>query len=384
MKYRINFNRPFLVGGELENIRRAFELGHSAGDGTFTEQCHQWFEKKLGVSKALLTTSCTHALEMSAILLDIQPGDEVITPAFTFVSTINAFVLRGARPVFVDIRPDTFNLDETQLKGRMGPKTRAIVPVHYAGTACEMEPIMNLANRSGVTVIEDNAHGLCAKYRGRYLGTFGSLATQSFHETKNVICGEGGALLINDPAFIDRAEIIREKGTNRKRFFRGQVDKYSWVDIGSSFLPSDILAAFLLAQLQSLERIQAVRKTLWNRYQKELGEWAGDQGVTLPKIPEHCESSYHMFYCLMPSLAARTKLIAWLKEQGIQAVFHYSPLHLSEMGRKFGGKDGDCPVSERVADCLVRLPFYNAMTDTEQSEVIGAVKSFGARGQIAA
>ncbi|MBI1860938.1 MAG: dTDP-4-amino-4,6-dideoxygalactose transaminase, partial [Deltaproteobacteria bacterium] len=270
MRYRITFNRPFLSGHELENIQKAFDLGHSAGDGAFTHKCHEWFEKRLGVKKALLTTSCTSALEMAAILLNVQEGDEVIVPSFTFVSTVNAFVLRGATPVFVDVRPDTLNIDEKLIEGRITRRTKAIVPVHYAGVGCEMDAITRLAEDKRIVVVEDNAHGLLGKFKGRFLGTWGEMATQSFHETKNVICGEGGALLLNDSQFIDRAEIIREKGTNRKRFFRGQVDKYSWVDIGSSFLPSDILAAFLLSQLESIERIQGLRKRLWNRYSEEL------------------------------------------------------------------------------------------------------------------
>ncbi|MBI3294646.1 MAG: dTDP-4-amino-4,6-dideoxygalactose transaminase [Deltaproteobacteria bacterium] len=377
MRYRITFNRPFLSGHELENIQKAFDLGHSAGDGAFTHKCHEWFEKRLGVKKALLTTSCTSALEMAAILLNVQEGDEVIVPSFTFVSTVNAFVLRGATPVFVDVRPDTLNIDEKLIEGRITRRTKAIVPVHYAGVGCEMDAITRLAEDKRIVVVEDNAHGLLGKFKGRFLGTWGEMATQSFHETKNVICGEGGALLLNDSQFIDRAEIIREKGTNRKRFFRGQVDKYSWVDIGSSFLPSDILAAFLLSQLESIERIQGLRKRLWNRYSEELSSWAETTGATLPQIPKHCEQSYHMFYVLMPSPDARAGMIESLKARGIQAVFHYLPLHLSEMGKRWGGKVGDCPVTEQVSDCVVRLPFFNAMTESEQGEVIDAVKGYG-------
>ena len=384
MSFRIPFNRPFLCGGELENVRQAFELGHSAGDGSFTHQCHQWLETRLGVPKALLTTSCTHALEMSALLLNIEPGDEVIVPSFTFVSTVNAFVLRGARPVFVDVRPDTLNLDERLLETAMSEKTKAIVCVHYAVVACEMDAIMAIAEKYKIAVVEDNAHGLMARYRGRYLGTIGELATQSFHETKNVICGEGGALLVNDPALIDRAEIIREKGTNRKRFFRGQVDKYSWVDIGSSFLPSDILAAFLLKQLQSFERIQAIRSQLWHRYFEALQEWAHGNGIGLPHIPAHCDQSYHLFYCVMPSLSERASLIDWLRSNGIQAVFHYQPLHLSQMGTRYGAKVGDCPVTETVSDRLVRLPFFNSMTPEEQRHTIDAVRRFSTRSKMAA
>jgi dTDP-4-amino-4,6-dideoxygalactose transaminase len=324
----------------------------------------------------LLTTSCTHALEMAALLLDIQPGDEVIIPSFTFVSTVNAFVLRGARPVFIDIRSDTLDLDEAQLERLITPRTRAVVPVHYAGIGCEMDAILEIAGRHGIQVVEDNAHGLFGRYRGKLLGTFGSLATQSFHETKNFTCGEGGALVINDPALVERAEIIREKGTNRSRFFRGLVDKYSWVDIGSSYLPSDILAAFLYAQLEAREQIQARRRQIWERYHSELVEWASENSVRLPIVPEHCEQSYHMFYLLLPSLQIRQALIEHLKRSGILSVFHYLPLHLSDMGLRFGGKAGDCPVTEKVSDRLLRLPFFNDMTGSEQASVITTIKSF--------
>jgi len=316
-------------------------------------------EKELGVKRCLLTTSCTHASEMSAILLDIKPGDEVIVPSFTFVSTVNAFVLRGAKPVFIDIRPDTLNMDENQLEGLITEKTKVIIPVHYAGVGCEMDIIMNIANKYDIPVIEDNAHGLFGKYKDRYLGTFGTFATQSFHETKNFSCGEGGALLINDEKHIERAEIIREKGTNRSKFFRGEIDKYSWVDIGSSYLLSDILAAFLCAQLEQMEKIQAKRKKVWENYYERLDAWANENDIRLPIIPENCEHPYHMFYMIMPSLEKRKALIKHLKESYINAVFHYLPLHLSKMGKKFGGKLGDCPVTENISNRLVRLPLYN-------------------------
>ncbi len=374
--YRIPFNRPSVVGNEIELVAQAVQEGHISGDGPFSKKCHRLLEDSLGVTKALLTTSCTHALEMAALLLDIQPGDEVIVPSFTFVSTVNAFVLRGARPVFIDIRPDTLNLDETQLEGLITSRTKAIVVVHYAGVGCEMDVIMDIADRHSIPVVEDNAHGLFGRYKGQYLGTFGVLATQSFHETKNFQCGEGGALLINDPQYVERAEIIREKGTNRSRFFRGQVDKYTWVDIGSSYLPSDILAAFLYAQLEAREKIQAKRKLIWETYYEGLQEWAANQGVRLPIVPEHCEQTYHMFYMLLPSLESRQSLIAHLKERGIMAVFHYLPLHLSEMGLRFGGKVGDCPVTEDVSDRLLRLPFYNALTEQEQAFVVGAIRLY--------
>jgi dTDP-4-amino-4,6-dideoxygalactose transaminase len=373
---KVDFNRPITVGNEFEYMRQAIENVHISGDGAFTKKCHAFLEGELGINKALLTTSCTHALEMSAILLDIKPGDEVIIPDFTFVSTVNAFVLRGAKPVFVDVRPDTLNLDESKLEAAITPRTRAIVPVHYAGVGCEMDVIMDIANRHKIAVVEDNAHGLFGKYKGKYLGTFGSLATQSFHETKNFSCGEGGALLINDPFLAERAEIIREKGTNRSRFFRGQVDKYTWVDIGSSYLPSDLLAAFLFAQFEQREKIQSHRKNIWNMYQSALKDWADKNGVQLPCIPEDREQAYHMFYMLLPNLDLRQKLIMYLRERGIYSVFHYLPLHLSDMGEGFGYSAGDCPVTEQVSDRLIRLPFYNNLTSADQEQVIDTIMEF--------
>jgi len=372
----IPFNRPFIVGKEFEYIRQAIENTHLCGDGSFTRKCHALLEQALSIPKALLTTSCTHALEMAALLLDIQPGDEVIVPSFTFVTTVNAFVLRGACPVFIDIRPDTLNLDEAKLEQLIAPLTKAIVPVHYGGVGCEMEAIRKIAKRYGVAVIEDNAHGLFGKYKGEYLGTFGSLATQSFHETKNFSCGEGGALLINDLQYIERAEIIREKGTNRSRFFRGQVDKYSWVDLGSSYLPSDMLAAFLYAQLEAREQIQGKRRQIWEYYYNHLQYWSQEHDIRLPIVPRHCEQAYHMFYLLMPSLSKRQALMAHLKAHGIASVFHYLPLHLSDMGRRFGGKEGDCPVTEDVSDRLLRLPFYNDLTEADQARVVRALYNF--------
>ena len=372
----VDFNRPVVMGNEFEYMKQAVENGHISGDGPFTKKCHAFFEKELGVPKALLTTSCTHALEMSAILLDIRPGNEVIIPDFTFVSTVNAFVLRGARPVFLDVRPDTLNLDESKLEAAINQRTKAIVPVHYAGVGCEMDPIIDIATRYNIAVVEDNAHGLFGKYKGKYLGTFGSMASQSFHETKNFTSGEGGALLINDPVLVERAEIIREKGTNRSRFFRGQVDKYTWVDIGSSYLPSDILAAFLFAQLEQREKIQLHRKRVWEMYYAGLKDWADAHDVQLPFVPDHCEQSYHMFYMLLPALELRQNLIAYLRERGVYSVFHYLPLHLSEMGQSFGGKIGDCPVTERVSDQLIRLPFYNSLTSAEQEQVIDLIQEF--------
>jgi dTDP-4-amino-4,6-dideoxygalactose transaminase len=372
----IPFNKPYMTGRELEYIAEAVQAGHLSGDGQFTRRCHTFLEETLGVPKALLTTNCTHALEMAALLLDIQPGDEVIVPSFTFVSTVNAFVLRGARPVFIDIRPDTLNLDETQLERLITPRTRAVVPVHYAGVGCAMDVIGDLAAQHHIAVVEDNAHGLFGRYRGQYLGTFGALATQSFHETKNFTCGEGGALLINDPALVERAEIIREKGTNRSRFFRGMVDKYTWVDVGSSYLPSDALAAYLWAQFEARDDIQARRARLYGRYHTELAGWAEANGVRQPIIPPECDQAYHMYYLLLPSLEARTALIAHLRARGIWAVFHYLPLHLSDMGREFGGQPGDCPVTEDLSDRLLRLPFFNSMTPDEQTRVIEAIREF--------
>jgi len=376
MTYRIPFNRPCFEGNEQAYIAQAIANGHISGDGLFTRKCHAFLEQALGTPKVMLTTSCTHALEMAALLLEIQPRDEVIVPSFTFVSTVNAFVLRGARPVFIDIRPDTLNLDEHQLERRITPRLKAIVPVHYAGVGCEMDTIMEIAGRHDVAVVEDNAHGLFGKYKGKYLGTFGCLATQSFHETKNFTCGEGGALLINDPQYVERAEILREKGTNRSRFFRGQVDKYTWVDIGSSYLPSDILAAFLYAQLEARDRVQAKRRQLWEYYCEHLRDWAHDRHVRLPVVPESCEQPYHMFYMLMNSLEERQRLIAHLKARGILSVFHYLPLHLSVMGERFGGKRGDCPVTEDISDRLLRLPFYNDLSEADLASVVAAVQEF--------
>lgn len=376
--FLIPFNRPSMEGDEQAYMARAITEGHISGDGWFTKQCNAYLEQALSVPKALLTTSCTHSLEMAALLLDITPGDEIIVPSFTFVSTVNAFVLRGAKPVFIDIRPDTLNLNEKLLEGLITPRTKAIIVVHYAGVGCEMDTVMEIANRHHIPLIEDNAHGLFGKYRGKFLGTFGALATQSFHETKNFSCGEGGALLINDPLYIERAEIIREKGTNRSRFFRGQVDKYTWVDIGSSYLPSDILAAYLLAQLEAREKIQTRRHHIWEYYQEKLYDWADAQNVQMPTIPEYCEQAYHMFYILLPSLTTRQNLIAHLRSHGIQSVFHYLPLNLSDMGRKFGGNLGDCPVTEDISDRLLRLPFYNSLGEVEQEWVVKMICGFQA------
>jgi len=374
---RVDFNRPVMVGREMEYMTQAITAEKKlAGDGMFTGKSAELLQNALGVPKVLLTTSCTHALEMAALLLNIQPGDEVIIPSFTFVSTVNAFVLRGARPVFIDIRSDTLNLDETLLEAKVTQKTRVIAPVHYAGVGCEMDAILAVADRHGAQVVEDNAHGLFGKYRHKYLGTFGVLAAQSFHETKNFTCGEGGALLINDPGLVERAEIVREKGTNRSRFFRGQVDKYTWVDVGSSYLPSEILAAFLFAQLENRERIQRHRERVWSYYFDNLKDWALAHEVRLPCVPEQCEQTFHMFYMLMPTLELRQGLITHLRQKGIVSVFHYLPLHLSEMGQKFGGRQGDCPVTESVSDQLLRLPFHNALTESDQQKVVEAIRAY--------
>ncbi len=376
MTYKIPFNRATLLGNELRYIAEAVERGHLSGDGHFTRGCSAILERELGAPRVFLTTSCTHALEMCALLLRIEPGDEVICPDFAFVTTINAFVLRGARPVFVDVRPDTLNLDEKLLEERITRRTKAIIVLHYAGVGCEMDRILDIAARHGVAVVEDNAHGLFGRYRQKPLGTFGVLAAQSFHETKNLTCGEGGALVVNDRALIERAEILREKGTNRGRFFRGEVDKYTWVDLGSSYLPSEILAAFLCAQLEGKDQIQQKRERIWRRYSAGLEEWAAEHGVSLPFVPPHCEQPYHMFYVLLPDLPSRERLIRSLKERGILSVFHYLPLHDSEMGRRFGGKRGDHPVTENVSDRLLRLPMFQALSDPEQDEVIETVSSF--------
>jgi dTDP-4-amino-4,6-dideoxygalactose transaminase len=381
MKYTIPFNRAACVQDEMVYVTRAIQSGRISGDNEFTAKCSRWLQEFLGVEKALLTTSCTHALEMSALLLDIHPGDEVIVPSFTFVSTVNAYVLRGARPVFADIREDTLNIDPAAIAKAISPKTRAILVVHYAGIGCDMDAIRAAVGDRSLPVVEDSAHGLFGKYRGRFLGTFGPMATLSFHETKNVTCGEGGALLINDKKLIERAEIIREKGTDRSRFFRGQVDKYGWVDVGSSYLPSDVLAAYLLGQLEASRRIQEKRRSIWQFYREQLHDWAGTNDVRLPHVPDDCEQSYHMFYLLMPTAEARTAFISHMKERGILCVFHYLPLHLSAMGRRFGGENAQCPVTVDVSDRLVRLPFFFDLTGDDLSEVARAARSFSAPGR---
>jgi len=372
----IPFNRPELAGKELEYIADAIRRGHASGDGTYTQKCSALLENVLQVRKILLTTSCTDALEMSSLLLEIGDGDEVIVPSFTFVSTVNAFVLRGARPVFVDIRPDTLNMDESQVEELVTARTKAIVPVHYGGIGCELDAIGEIAARRGVAIVEDNAHGLFAKYKDRFLGTFGSLATLSFHETKNFTCGEGGALIVNDSAFIDRAEVIREKGTNRSRFFRGQEDKYTWVDLGSSFLPSDILAAFLYAQLEARHEIQQKRRRAWDFYFEALEGLAQNYEIKLPFVPTHTEQSHHMFHILVRRPEERDEVITYLRSRGIQSVFHYLPLHLSAMGRRLDTRANICRVTEMASSRLIRLPFFNGITEKQQWRVVGALEDF--------
>ncbi len=372
----IPFNRPAAVGPEMAYMQQALQAGHLSGDGAFTARCHAMLEAITGAPKVLLTTSCTHALEMAMLLTGLGPDDEVICPAFTFVSSVNAFVLRGARPVFVDIRPDTLNIDERLVEAAITPRTRALLVVHYAGVGCEMPALMAVAARHGLTVIEDNAHGLFGRYQGRALGSFGAMSTLSFHETKNLTCGEGGALVLNDGALVERAEIIREKGTNRSRFYRGQIDKYTWVDIGSSYLPSDLLAAYLCAQLEARERVQARRMAIWDGYDTALRSWAEAGGIGRPQVPAHCDHPAHIYYLLMPSLDARTRLLAELRRALILATFHYQPLHLSDMGRQFGGREGQCPVTEDVADRLVRLPVFFDLSAADQARIVETLRAF--------
>ncbi|MEM9281871.1 MAG: dTDP-4-amino-4,6-dideoxygalactose transaminase [Verrucomicrobiota bacterium] len=373
----IPFNRQASLPGSLEHVVQSIQRGHCSGDGPYTKKCEKLLEETLGVPRLLLTTSCTHALEMAALLLDVGPGDEVIVPSFTFVSTANAFALRGATIRFCDIRSDTLNLNPERLEEMMTSRTRAVVPVHYGGVGCEMEAIGAIARRFGTAVVEDNAHGLFGKLNGRWLGTFGSLATQSFHETKNFSCGEGGALIINDERLIERAEVIREKGTNRSRFFRGEIDKYSWVDLGSSYVVSDVLAALLYGQLDERDKILAKRKEIWNRYFSGLKDWADRIGAELPHVPKDCEQGFHLFYMIMPTLELRQRLIEFLKQKGVAAVFHYVPLHLSEFASRWGSEKADCPVSSNVSDRLIRLPFYYNLSESELNRVISAVQEFG-------
>lgn len=371
----IPFNRPHMTGREIEYVMEAYANHHLSGDGAFTRRCQDWLVQKTKAKAALLTHSCTAALEMAALLADVVPGDEVIMPSYTFVSTANAFVLRGAVPVFVDVREDTLNIDPQRIREAITARTRAIVVVHYAGVGCDMDPIMAVAEERNLLVIEDAAQGIMASYRGRSLGSIGHLAALSFHETKNLISGEGGALLINDERFAERAEILWEKGTNRRRFFRGQVDKYTWVDVGSSFLPSELIAAFLWAQLGNSESITSQRLAMWAKYHSAFEELAGKRLLQRPTIPADCQHNAHLYYILMPSLAKRSALIKNLADVGINAVFHYVPLHSSPAGRKFGRVAGSMAITESVSDRLVRLPMWLGL-EREQEEVCKAVAAF--------
>jgi dTDP-4-amino-4,6-dideoxygalactose transaminase len=372
---KVPFNKPYATGAEFRYIAEAIEAGHLSGDGGFTHKCHRWLEQKTGAHRALLTHSCTAALEMCAILCDVGPGDEVIMPSFTFVSTANAFVLRGATPVFVDVRADTLNLDESLLEAAISPRTRAVCTVHYAGVSAQMHAILEIAARHRLRVVEDAAQGLMSSYEGRALGTLGALGALSFHETKNVIAGEGGALLVNDPELVARAEVIREKGTNRSAFFRGEVDKYTWVDVGSSFLPSDLVAAFLWAQMQEAESITERRLALWQRYWDAFAADEAAGRLRRPVIPAGLRHNAHMFYLLLPSLQARTRVIARLKERDLMAVFHYVPLHSSPAGRKYGRAAGPTPVTDDIADRLVRLPLWVGMPEDKLSEIVEVTRS---------
>lgn len=372
--YDVPFNRPSMVGRELDYIAQAVHGGRLAGDGPFTRRCQAWLEERYGARKVLLTHSCTAALELAALLCGIEPGDEVIMPSFTFVSTANAFVLRGARPVFVDIRPDTLNLDETLLEAAITDRTRAVVPVHYAGVGCDMDAILGIARRHGLRVVEDAAQGLGASFDGRCLGTLGDLGCWSFHETKNFISGEGGALVVQDEALAERAEILREKGTNRARFFRGEVDKYTWVDLGSSYLPSELVAAYLFAQLERSEEIMRQRRGIFEAYRAGLADLEAQGLVRLPVVPDRCEHNGHMFYLLLPTERRRDGLIAHLDQAGINAVFHYVPLHESPMGRSLGTVD--LPVTESVSRRLVRLPCFFELGEDQQARVTAEVRTF--------
>ncbi len=376
-KNKIPFNKPFIAGKELFYIAQAvIENNHTAGDGPFTKKCQAWLEERLSCRKVLLTHSCTAALEMSAILADIEPGDEIIMPSYTFVSTASSFVLRGGVPVFIDIRPDTLNINENMIEAALTARTRAILPVHYAGISCEMDIIMDIAGRHNLFVIEDAAQGIMSTYKGRPLGSIGHFGACSFHETKNIISGEGGALLINDEKFIERAEIIREKGTNRSKFFRGQVDKYTWVDVGSSYLPSDIIAAFLYAQMENADQIIAKRNLLYALYMEDLRPLAEKGYIQLPFILNDCCSNGHIFYIITRSLKERIELTQFLKDQDIMAVFHYVPLHSSPAGKLYGRTNGTLEVTERVSDCLLRLPLYYEMRDDDVHSVTGEIRNF--------
>jgi dTDP-4-amino-4,6-dideoxygalactose transaminase len=371
----IPFNKPFIAGKELYYIARAVALGNIGGDGHFTQQCCRLLEERFGIHRVMMVPSCTAALEMAAVLCGLGPGDEVILPSFTFVSTASAIVRLGARPVFVDIRPDTLNLDGALVEEAITPRTKAIFPVHYAGVACEMERILTVARKYGLRVVEDAAQAVNSSYEGRALGSLGDLGTYSFHETKNYMCGEGGALCINDPALVERAEIIRDKGTNRRQFFRGEVDRYTWVDIGSSYVPSEICCAFLYAQLEMMEEITRRRRDVYELYQQSLQPIEDEGLARLPRVPENCAANYHLFYLLLPEAATRAALLEHLRGRDIHAVFHYVPLHSSPMGRQFGYEEGDLPVTENVSERLVRLPMSYTITVEEQMRVVSEVTS---------
>ena len=375
----IYFNNPPFVGNELEYVRQAIDNQKICGDGPFTKKCSQWIESKTGTSKALLTTSCTHATEMAALLLDIKPGDEVIIPSYTFVSTADAFVLRGAKAVFVDIRPDTMNIDENLIENAITEHTKAIVPVHYAGVSCEMDKITELALKYNLKIVEDAAQGLLSTYKGKMLGTIGDFGCYSFHETKNYSMGEGGALLIRDPNYIEKAEIIREKGTNRSKFFRGQIDKYTWVDAGSSYLPSDLNAAYLWAQLEQADKIFDNRMKTWNLYYELLTDLQKQGVISLPVVPENCAHNAHMFYIKAKDLDERTHLIDFLKEQGILAVFHYIPLHTAPAGKKFGVFCGEDRYTTKESERLVRLPMYYGLEEEKVVYIANKIKDFYCR-----
>jgi len=373
---RIPFNKPFIAGKELYYIAQAVTLGNISGDGYFTLQCCRILEERFQVRRVLLTPSCTAALEMAAMLLDLGPGDEVILPSFTFVSTANAIVRLGAKPVFVDIRPDTLNMDENLIEEAITERTRAIFPVHYAGIGCEMDHIMTIARKYGLRVVEDAAQGVNAFYNGQALGSIGDLGTYSFHETKNFICGEGGALCINDPHLVERAEIIRDKGTNRRQFLRGQVDKYTWVDVGSSYVPSEICSAFLYAQLEMMDVISERRRRIYQFYRHHLKPLAAEGMLRLPVMPEDCSGNYHLFYIVLPDTTTRNGLMDHLRANNITAVFHYIPLHSAPMGLKFGYCVEDLPLTEKVSACLLRLPIYYDITTEEQNRVVEAIAEY--------
>ena len=372
----IPFNVPPYVGNEMRYMKEAINNHKICGDGIFTKKCNQWMEDRFETEKALLTTSCTHALEMSALLLNIRPGDEVIMPSYTFVSTADAFVLRGAKVIFVDIRPDTMNIDENLIDSAITEKTKAIVPVHYAGVACEMDTIMKIARDKGIYVVEDAAQGVMSEYKGKSLGTIGDFGCYSFHETKNYSMGEGGALLIKDKRFIEKAEIIREKGTNRSQFFRGQIDKYTWVEAGSSYLPSDLNAAYLFAQLEKADEINENRRKIWDFYNDGLSELKSEGYIELPFIPKECKHNAHMFYIKAKNLEERSRLISFLKIKGIMAAFHYVPLHSAAAGEKYGEFYGDDVYTTKESERLLRLPMYYNMSRKDQEEVICRIQEF--------